>query len=960
MPVNGLTPEESEKLKSAILKRESSGNYQNEKNPYGYIGGFQFGAEALQAVGLIRPGIVTAYGNLGGSQEERAANHKKLLDNPANWVNPPGSKEAYLNNKELQDKSFYDLANKNRAILSAKGVITPGTSAGDTAGYLAAAHLKGVGGAINLSKGSVTKDANGTPTTEYFKLGKQAVTGSSDLPPNIAAGAAAVSSSPGPNTQTPKTLSALKSTSLPNAITVSATSYKDDFQLPMPNPLSSLVSFNCIFTLSSISNRHVNFPDTTYKSGDLGAVILRSGGGLSDNRVSTGYTSEYNPSGKFEYFIDNVAIESLLSYSSETKGSNSINIEFDVLEPYSMGVFLQSLQIAAKQSGHLNYLESPFLLTIEFIGYDSNGQATTVPFTTRHIPFRMNKADMEVTASGCKYSVAGYPWNEVALTDLHNLLKTDVGISGKTVQEILQSGKNSLQYVINHGLQTMAQSDKTTFYPDEIVILFPKDLTSGAPSSQNSENEPPAKMNPNQASDAQAVTSKLTIRRAENLLLTQASSELNELGSSSMGFDLTTGGQSALTEDNFAYDEKSGRYFKSKITFDPKSRMFMFAQGTSIVNAITEILLMSEYCKKAIASNKNDQQGMKQWFRIETQTYNLDPGEGNLANGRVPKLLIFKVVPYSVHSSRFTAPSSAPEGYDKLKQQAVKQYDYIYTGKNTEVLDFNIGFKTSFFTVAYADKNQNNKDIQNPQHISQGGKTTAKQSPSNQNENRGNEPGVGQVQQGNQHFRSKSNGGGPADNDKSLIARQFHEALLNSKSDLVTADLTILGDPYYIADSGLGNYSNTGTTPKINLTDSGGMDYQRGEVDIVVNFRTPLDINSITGVMDFGNTELVQGFSGLFQILKISNNFASGKFTQTLSLLRRPKQFPTEVDTTKQSSSDAAAVPVGNSNSPDAATASPTGQSAPKMESSSVAGKSTPLVSEDPVDKPTDLNDWWG
>lgn len=948
MAIKGLSSQESERLRASILQRESSGNYQ-AVNQFGYIGGYQFGAPALEDLGLIKKGA-----SKGGNA---------ALDNPANWNDPPGSKQAFLNNTSLQDQSFQRLANNNISILEKKGVITGDTPSGDVAGYAATSHLLGPGGAIKLSKGVVGQDANGTKATEYFGLGKSAVTGSATAPSRP--GAATPSGAPRtitPNTGTPQASGPLKETGIADSVEIPLTnSQEDDIPLPIPNPLSLYVSFNSIFTLSCLDNAKVNFPDSTYKvsNDQLGYIILRAGGSQPDNRIRTAYTnSDYNPQGKFEYFIDNISIDTIMSHNKQSKGSNATSITFEVLEPYSMGIFLQSCQLAAKEAGHENYLEAPFLLTVEFVGFDDNGNSGTIQNTTRHIPLKFSNIVMDVDVSGCKYKVEAYPWNEIVLTDLHNLVKTDIGIAGATVQEILQNGKQSLQYALNHRLQTMAATEKTKTTPDEIVIIFPKELVTESSNNDSVEDESTnqATIDTSQSFTQQGVNSKLTINRSENLLLTQEEGDLNEIGQSTMGFDLNTGGQSPLLDDNFVLDEATGRYVRGRITFDPKSRMFMFAQGTSIINAITEVLLMSEYCKRSANSNKTDEVGMKQWFRIDTQVFNMDSAEGNQADGRPPRLLVYKVVPYKVHSMRFSAPSSSPEGYEQLKKQAVKHYDYIYTGKNTEILNFNINLQTGFSTTVYADRNQTNKDVANPQHVGQAGKSTTSTTTDNEDQNEGNENGVGQITTGRKESRSKNSGGGPNDDDRSLVAKQFQEALLNSPADLLTADLQIMGDPYFIADSGMGNFSNTGTTKKINLTNTGAIDYQSGEVDILLNFRTPTDINPITGIADFGKTEIVNGFSGLYQVIRVINNFQNGRFSQNLELVRRLKQNPLVgvESTAEDQEGDGAESLEGGS-----ATVDPNDPgTAQPMETTSTSGDSRDIVTNANPDERVN-NDWW-
>jgi len=69
------------------------------------------------------------------------------------------------------------------------------------------------------------------------------------------------------------------------------------------------------------------------------------------------------------------------------------------------------------------------------------------------------------------------------------------------------------------------------------------------------------------------------------------------------------------------------------------------------------------------------------------------------------------------------------------------------------------------------------------------------------------------------------------------------------------------------------------------------MDYQSSEVDILVNFRTPLDYNQ-DGTMEFpGNgTKPVGAFSGVYQVIFCMTTLSGGVFNQQLKLIRRRNQ----------------------------------------------------------------------
>jgi hypothetical protein len=61
------------------------------------------------------------------------------------------------------------------------------------------------------------------------------------------------------------------------------------------------------------------------------------------------------------------------------------------------------------------------------------------------------------------------------------------------------------------------------------------------------------------------------------------------------------------------------------------------------------------------------------------------------------KKITYRVVPYYVHQSIFSNPSSAPVGYSELMKTVVKEYQYIYTGQNVDVLKFDININNLFY-----------------------------------------------------------------------------------------------------------------------------------------------------------------------------------------------------------------------------------------------------------------------
>ncbi len=285
--------------------------------------------------------------------------------------------------------------------------------------------------------------------------------------------------------------------------------------------------------------------------------------------------------------------------------------------------------------------------------------------------------------------------------------------------------------------------------------------------------------------------------------------------------------------------------------------------------------------------------GLIPWFKVEADVYNVTDHEHMDLTGTSPKVYVYRVVPYKAHISRFQPPTKPSPGIDYLNKQCCKEYDYIYTGKNDDILDFDINFDVAFFTsitpfggankagqktkdqdTAIAKNDDTEKTAQegDTSNLSSSGNTTVKESTASSTST------------------GKKGGGGDLISPDIEVARNFNEALVNSPVDLITAKMTIWGDPYYIADSGMGNY-NAPETPLINLTKDGTMDYQGSEVDLRLNFRTPLDYN-LEGTMDFPSVgfQPVGAFSGVYQVIMVLNRFSEGVFTQELKLIRRKNQ----------------------------------------------------------------------
>lgn len=144
-------------LMDKLRNRESGGNY-GAINKLGYAGAYQFGSQALEQVGYLKPGSYAKEG-------------QRAMRNPENWSTGRGL-DDFLKNRDMQDSAMRKLMENNRQRLIQMGVINKNTPQREVDGYLAASHLGGVGNIKKMMNGENPKDANGTGMREYFDYGR--------------------------------------------------------------------------------------------------------------------------------------------------------------------------------------------------------------------------------------------------------------------------------------------------------------------------------------------------------------------------------------------------------------------------------------------------------------------------------------------------------------------------------------------------------------------------------------------------------------------------------------------------------------------------------------------------------------------------------------------------------------------------------------------------------------------
>ena len=641
-----------------------------------------------------------------------------------------------------------------------------------------------------------------------------------------------------------------------------------------PNPLEQFASFSPVWTLACLEPKQFNNP-VTYRNNpnELKHIVLSSAGRFDEKRTKTAH-------GVPEFYINNFTMKCTVAANERTGNSNAFKFEWEIYEPYSMGTLLQSLQLSAQNAGYENYLDNaPYVLRLDFMGWDELGKEYRV-VKPKFFVMKLIGVKFSVNEGGSTYKMEGVPYNHQGFADVTNTTFKDIKIiAGKkgTVIEALKSSENSLVNILNSNEKKLREDGKITV-EDIYDIQFPENSSSfesvnPVPNVQRATTDP-----------KQAVKQVI---KGSNVEI-QTSFTQNNISKASFGFDQKDGGNFPFKKHGDQVDEKTGLVKRDNMTIDPKNRAFQFTQGQSLTAIINQIILSSDYAKAAM-DPINLVNGFIKWWRLDVQIELLDYDD---LIGDYAKKITYRVVPFLVHHTIFSNPNTAPIGYEQLAEKIVKGYNYIYTGQNVDVLKFDININNLFYTGNTSSPENKTAKAANPDAAgvaqNKNTTTTAAKGPAEEAQ----KATLGRTRnRRSPALLNKPKGGSGTTTTEQEVAEAFHQALVSgSSADLIKVNLEILGDPYWIVDSGFANYFAKKTSESAMITADGTMNYESGDVFIHISFKTPTDIDEVTGLYTFPNSTKESPFSGIYRVILCENQFNNGEFRQRLECIRMPGQ----------------------------------------------------------------------
>jgi hypothetical protein len=272
----------------------------------------------------------------------------------------------------------------------------------------------------------------------------------------------------------------------------------------------------------------------------------------------------------------------------------------------------------------------------------------------------------------------------------------------------------------------------------------------------------------------------------------------------------------------------------------------------------------------------------------------------------------------------FRNPTANPPGYPGLNKIIGKEYKYIYTGQNNDILKFDIQVNQLFHTGKQPAPPENSAGVI-ATSTSQVGEEPDQTYvvPDTDTADAATTPDGAPAFSDMSVTKQTTKGGYGAQTVARRVAETLKNAILNQGTgDMTKINLEILGDPYWISDSGMGNYlgDEHDGQPYIMRDASGSVNYQGADTHIRIIFRTPVEPNlgtsGVGGLYNFPPNEPINPYSGIYKVLYCDNKFSDGKFTQTIEATRMPNQ-PQDYDPYKGPSKKIFAADISKQDTPD-------------------------------------------
>ena len=631
-----------------------------------------------------------------------------------------------------------------------------------------------------------------------------------------------------------------------------------------------------------------------------------------------------------DFFFDKLELETVIGLNAQAKNSNVINLSFTLIEPYGMTLLNRLLALGELPELNVkgNYVTLPYLLVIDFFGYSDEGIPEKISGITKYIPIRILTLGMKVTQKGAEYAITACPFNHQAFSETVATVPFKLEVAASTIADFFLASvkgepRREADSKDNSGIKdyTNKTEDQRARIASMTAALreYQKDLADDT-------RDPSATAEVTQIRDAIK-----TIQ--ENLVKETAATPTSAVVQSFTGainawkLQQVADKQAKYADEIFFEIEKdiaegkfpdkenvelsSTKMTKSKDIQKDKNTdtglgtantisQMTIGQGTSILEVINLAIKNSTYIYNQVidpAKIKITEDALKEklnkpldWFKVIPR---VELGPYDDIRNEFSKRITYQIVKSTVINTKSEdAPLGGPKEY-------VKDYQYIFTGKNYDILNFDLKFDTLYWSAKTS--NPSNQEI-GRQAINETGSIAPSTDASTKVLEEAEVRNImNKAFNGDLALRPRTVIVGQIPGQElgkgsttESIKRLNQNILTNPSGDMISVDLKILGDPDFIKQDDY--FYGPGDTSAIfaHKTPNNSIVTDTGEIFVNLAFNTPGDYDD-TGLArpNSSGKYSVNSFSGLYRVLTVKSHFGQGKFEQNLTLIRHPSQ-PTQ------------------------------------------------------------------
>jgi len=656
-------------------------------------------------------------------------------------------------------------------------------------------------------------------------------------------------------------------------------------QTPSPNPLSDYESYTYGLSLHLLSqtqyNNLIENPETSYIPQN---VLVASAGKNSNN-------FKRDPNFREDFYFDDFQMKTIVNITTRNRNSNLIECSFTIIEPVGF-TFINRLVAACKGIGSANYLKQPYLLQIDFYGYKDGAIAgSPIPNMSKYIPIALISMKSKVSTKGTEYKIEAMPYNHQAFSQAHVVSPANFKIKALTVADMFGTGRVNNAYIEAYAAAQREQEkiDRANAVaavsPEESAELRQYVKTASGTSGIFQVSGFCDALNSYFAS-LRDVNKKILVTNEYKVeffpeigdsKLFPATNTPNDVNNAAAGGSTTA---AAKTAARAAGGLAVG-------TVEWKSGTFNIPMGMQIDKLIDYTVRNSDYIRRQLlvpesaasgtpfAALNTIDGGPLKWYKIVPK---IKIKQYDASRQQYAYQITFCVKPWTVNTKYPYAVHGRTPGY-------VKQYDWMYTGRNTEVIDLQIDFDMLYYQQLTA--------FPNAKAEGSTGEPIQKPAPNPDTPAIALNPEVadvlmplGKVFVANDYRTQTLPGAAAAFGTASGDLQR--DLTSTSRGDMINIQLKIIGDPQLIKQDDL-FYAQNIRPPTSQFTPNNSLYYDGGELYVNVIFQSPIDYDESTGlaIPNLGNYTY-NLFNGIYKIITVDNIFRQGKFEQTLNLIRLP------------------------------------------------------------------------